>query len=389
MKACKKCGNFVANKALICKYCNYDLEKQELEKETTVLTETQTVEIEEFKKELEVINKEAKAKAEAKKLAKAAKKEKVVTKKEITTKPVAKEVIEKKPVKDEDTNKDIPVKTAVSYLKKQRFDFDDIKQYFGEIKKEFVSFIKPNHQEQPKKKVKIAKEPVKEEKELEKKTVVSEKKINKKKDNGEKLGFTQQIPIIIEKNADTINENARRVAILGIALIVIGTALLLYLAIFGEGFEPVNRVEVGSKPVVFTTNSKVLYKEVEYKILDVKTSEGTSYKKPKEGNEFVVITISLTNKGKDKVNYSYQNWKMTNSKLELQNRIFVPIGDIAALYSGVLVIGGQKTGSLVFEQPKSDNELMLHFYEIGDNINNSEISLESRVFSFKIKVPNN
>ena len=132
-------------------------------------------------------------------------------------------------------------------------------------------------------------------------------------------------------------------------------------------------------------NEKVEYKGIEYQVTKVQTSAGTAYKKPKEGNEFVVITLSLKNKNDEKVTYSYQNWKMTNSKLELSGRIFVPISDTVALYSGSLVVGGQKTGSLVFEQPINDPELIIHFYELDDETNyTDQVEVENKIFSFRI-----
>lgn len=72
----------------------------------------------------------------------------------------------------------------------------------------------------------------------------------------------------------------------------------------------------------------------------------------------------MENYSKNKVKYSYRNWKMLNSKGEESSRVFTPVNADSALYSGYLVVGGSKTGTLVFEQPKDDSNLYLQFYQL-------------------------
>lgn len=121
-----------------------------------------------------------------------------------------------------------------------------------------------------------------------------------------------------------------------------------------------------NQKTVFSMKDKITYKDVDYKIIKVETSNGTKLKRPKKGNEFVIVTLKIENRSDTKVKYSYQNWKMTNSLDEEKSRIFAPVNATTALYTGNLVIGGTKTGSMVFEQPQGDDKLRLNFYEIEE-----------------------
>ena len=145
-----------------------------------------------------------------------------------------------------------------------------------------------------------------------------------------------------------------------------------------------------TKDKVFSMNDIVSYKGIDYKVVKIETSNGNTYKSPKEGNQFLIVTIYIKNTLKEKVSYSYQNWTMSNSKDEEKKRIFTSINVDTALYSGQLVRGGVKTGSMVFEQPIGDPKLKMNFYELKkDDEGNNVIDESKRVFSISVKVPNN
>lgn len=186
----------------------------------------------------------------------------------------------------------------------------------------------------------------------------------------------------------------------GLIILVIG--LFIFLTYFGVRklfhISDINVVKVGTYNNVFDMNEKIKYKDVIYSVTDVYTSSGTEYKSPKDGNYYVVVTIDFENKSNDKVRYSYSDWKMINSLDEESSRIFTPINVSTALYSGNLVVGGKKSGSLVFEEPIGDEELLLNYYEykeeevkevVSEDIDEEEIVEEVKpVFQIRIKVPN-
>ena len=143
-----------------------------------------------------------------------------------------------------------------------------------------------------------------------------------------------------------------------------------------------------TKDKVFSMDDIIEYNDVDYKIVSIETSNGNDYKSPKAGNQFLIVNIYIKNKGKEKVPYSYQNWTMSNSKNEEEQRIFTSINVDTALYSGELVRGGVKTGSIVFEQPINDPKLKMNFYELKKDEDGSEVIDQSkRIFSVSVKVP--
>lgn len=152
-----------------------------------------------------------------------------------------------------------------------------------------------------------------------------------------------------------------------------------------------NTIVVGEKATtdkLFSMGDLITYNGVNYKVLSVKTSQGNNYKAPKEGNEFLIVMVYIENTTGHKIQYSYKNWTMSNSKEEEETRIFTSINVDTALYSGDLVIGGIKKGSMVFEQPKNDDKLRLNFYDLKkDEEGNEVIDKDKKIFSVSIKVP--
>ena len=152
-----------------------------------------------------------------------------------------------------------------------------------------------------------------------------------------------------------------------------------------------NTVVVGEKATtekIFGMGDLITYNGVDYKVVKVETSEGNSYKSPKEGNQFLVVTVYMKNNSADKIQYNYKNWTMSNSSGAEEKRIFTSVNVDTALYSGDLVIGGIKTGSMVFEQPIKDPKLRMNFYELKKDENGEEvIDKDKRIFSVSIKVP--
>lgn len=137
---------------------------------------------------------------------------------------------------------------------------------------------------------------------------------------------------------------------------------------------------------IFSMNDVITYNDVDYKIVKIETSKGNNYKTPKEGHQFLIVTVYIKNNSDKKVEYSYENWTMSNSKEEEKKRIFTSINVDTALYSGELVVGGIKIGSMVFEQPINDKKLKLNYYELKKDKDGNEVIDEAkRIFSISIK----
>ena len=181
------------------------------------------------------------------------------------------------------------------------------------------------------------------------------------------------------------------VLIISFVLVFLGTASYIGINVYSNFKGTTDAVVVSEKATrekIFAMNDVITYNGVDYKIVKVETSNGNSYKSPKEGNQFLIVTVYIKNNTNDKVPYSYENWTMSNSKGEEKKRIFTSINVNNALYSGELVIGGIKTGSMVFEQPINDSKLILNFYDLKKDDNGNDIIDDAkREFSVSVKVP--
>ena len=102
--------------------------------------------------------------------------------------------------------------------------------------------------------------------------------------------------------------------------------------------------------------------DVEYSVTNVAKSSGNEYETPKQGCEFVRVSVKIENKGNEKISYNLYDWKMENSQGYEESETFALMNNDTALNSGDLNPGGVKEGTMVFEQPAGDTGLKLNFY---------------------------
>ena len=220
---------------------------------------------------------------------------------------------------------------------------------------------------------------------LERKSVKKLKKQEKLNNKLEKMENDKQV------NNDRNISIFKPVLIVSVVLIFLGASSYIGVNVYNNLKGTTDAVIVSEKATrekIFSMNDVITYNGVDYKIVKVERSNGNSYKSPKQGNQFLIVTVYIKNNTDDKVPYSYENWTMSNSKGEEKKRIFTSINVDNALYSGELVIGGIKTGSMVFEQPINDSKLILNFYDLKKDDNGNDIIDEARrEFSVSIKVP--
>lgn len=228
---------------------------------------------------------------------------------------------------------------------------------------------------------------------------VNEISKNEKIEAKENLDFVYKLKLFFVKIKEYFcnkrifnNKLSYRVLTLAIGcLIVLGFGSYFAIDVYKNFTNAENIVVVGEKATtekIFGMGDLISYNGVDYKIMKVETSEGNNYKSPKEGNQFLIVTVYMKNNSPDKIQYNYKNWTMSNSSGAEEKRIFTSINVDTALYSGDLVIGGIKTGSMVFEQPIKDPKLRMNFYELKKDQNGEEvIDKDKRIFSVSIKVP--
>lgn len=233
------------------------------------------------------------------------------------------------------------------------------------------------------------------------------KKTTKKTNN--KFEKIKQILLTL-KNKKNLKRIIVSIIVLTLVITITLSGIKLYHKLFDIG-EEVKPNENTTK--IFDINETIRYKDVNYKVKKVEINEtGTEYKKPKDGNQFIIITVQYENKSDEPVNYSSRNWKLENEDKEETQRIFTALDVNTALYSGKLVIGATKVGTLVFEQSKKYDSFKLNFYElkeekkeeketketkenikedkktVNEDEKNTEEEKEKPIFSINIKIEN-
>lgn len=114
-------------------------------------------------------------------------------------------------------------------------------------------------------------------------------------------------------------------------------------------------------------NEKTEYNQGEEAILgkgaiivtDVEKSQGNQWDKPKSGKEFVIVHVTIENKGNSNLSYNPFYFKMQNSQGQQESMTFTTINQDTSLQSGELIPGGKVAGTIAFEQPKDDTGLIL------------------------------
>lgn len=113
----------------------------------------------------------------------------------------------------------------------------------------------------------------------------------------------------------------------------------------------------------FTQNEIASYENVDYSIVKVEKTQGTNeFIKPKDGYEYVKVTVRIENKSDKKISYNALDWQMVNSDGQEDAWGTYTADDDITLSSGELDAGGKVEGILVWEQKINDNNLRLRYY---------------------------
>ena len=102
----------------------------------------------------------------------------------------------------------------------------------------------------------------------------------------------------------------------------------------------------------------------EMTVTKVEKSAGSEYDKPQNAaNEFVIVTVSIKNSGKNNLSYNPFYFKMQNSQGQITDTTYTSADEGTALNSGELAPGGSVSGTVAFEQPKDDPGLVLQYQD--------------------------
>ena len=111
----------------------------------------------------------------------------------------------------------------------------------------------------------------------------------------------------------------------------------------------------------FSQDEVVTYNDVEFTVTGVEKHMGDEYDTPKDGSEYVTVSIKIENKSDEKISYNPYDWKMENSNGQETDTAIV-LND-SELESGDLNPGGNVEGTLTFEEPQGDKGLKLNYYD--------------------------
>lgn len=127
-----------------------------------------------------------------------------------------------------------------------------------------------------------------------------------------------------------------------------------------ESSESTDSGNSDSKDQTFKVGDVVAIDNREVTVEKVQRNWSSEYSKPKDGKEYVMVTVKIENKSDDKISYNSSEWKMEDSDGAIESLAFV-MGNDDSLDYGDLAAGGKKTGTIVFEVPKDDKALKIHY----------------------------
>lgn len=111
----------------------------------------------------------------------------------------------------------------------------------------------------------------------------------------------------------------------------------------------------------FKVGDTVAIDDREMTVTDVKRNYTPKYLKPGEGKEYVLVKIEFSNKSDDTVSWYSNEWKMEDSNGAIESSAVGANDESDILNYGELAAGGKKAGSIVFEVPKDDQNLKIHY----------------------------
>lgn len=101
-------------------------------------------------------------------------------------------------------------------------------------------------------------------------------------------------------------------------------------------------------------------KELTVEKVERNWNSGNAYLKPKDGKEYVKVSVKIENKSETEMNYNVFEFKAEDSNGAAENANMQTYSLPDSLGSGDLVKGGKKSGSMIFEVP-AGSSLKLHY----------------------------
>lgn len=110
----------------------------------------------------------------------------------------------------------------------------------------------------------------------------------------------------------------------------------------------------------FNIGEKIQLGDAVLTVTNVEKSKGNDWDYPQQGKEFVIVHVEIENAGDtNSVYYTPLDFTMQNSNGQVTDITFTTVDANTALGSGELIPGGKVVGTVTFEQPIGDENLIL------------------------------
>lgn len=117
-----------------------------------------------------------------------------------------------------------------------------------------------------------------------------------------------------------------------------------------------NTVENTTTPKVVTgnINEEIVQDDTSLTVTNVTKSNGSIYSKPASGKEYVIVSVTIKNNGKQNLAYNPYYFKMQNGNGAQEKITFFADNQDTELDTGELAPGGTVSGTLAFEEIPGD-----------------------------------
>ncbi|WP_462413235.1 DUF4352 domain-containing protein [Neobacillus sp. Marseille-QA0830] len=114
---------------------------------------------------------------------------------------------------------------------------------------------------------------------------------------------------------------------------------------------PLEKPSKEEEEKVYSVGEEIKLASSTLTITKVEKSQGNSEETPKSGNEFIIVTVQITNTGTENLEYSPDYFNLRNHKGDYIFQPLLMIDIETTLPSGELEPGASTTGTLAYEQP--------------------------------------
>lgn len=128
----------------------------------------------------------------------------------------------------------------------------------------------------------------------------------------------------------------------------------------GESSESTSSSSGESESSTFKVGDVIAVEDQEMTITGVERNWTAEYMTPKDGKEYIRVSITLANKSDETISYYSSFWKLEDADGAIDDSAIV-IGNDDNLSYGEIAAGGKKSGSLIFEVSKGETSLKVHY----------------------------